>query len=206
MKAIRMALCIVVLLMASGVLHAQLDRGGFMAWQAQWLSNPGDPHFYLSGNLIGLDPINAHVRIGIGGVFAQFDVTAQACFVDPVGNVNPLGQPNGMMGPQAGDYSEIVLATQMAPGANAIRISLTPIGYPGPGAGGTLNLAIPITNLNALSNIGAATADTTCPADCKKVSGTCSGRCGTLGPKCCRGLRVLLDCVNCRIVCQDGDC
>lgn len=204
MKAIRFVLCIVTLFVASHTLHAQLDRGGFIQWCATELANPTDPCFYVSGNLLALDPAVAHVRVGIGGLFAQFDVTTQACFVDPMGNVNPLGPPNFAMGPQAGDYSEIVLATQMVPGANAIQISLTPIGYPG--TGGTLDLAIPLTNLNTLSNVGAATADLRCPQGCKKVSGTCSGHCGKVGPKCCRGLRTRLDCVNCKIICLDGDC
>ncbi len=193
-------------------LNAQ-GLASYNAWKASALAGEPDVrHFYVSGTLLGLLGGSANVEIGIGGQMAQYDVTAQAVdivggVVVPVGGIMSWSGPHNVPYNPLGVYSQVAGTVPLPPAATALQIVLTPVGFPGVD-GSTMTLLIPTTNpvLGVTSDAGAVVASITCPEGCVKVTGTCSGACGTVGPKCCKGKRHLLNCVNCTITCQDGDC
>lgn len=205
MNAIRLVLCALMLCVTARILHAQADMPDYVLWQSTWLSSPSDPHFYLSANLLSTVPGTANVRIGIGGVFPEYEVTVQACMRMPDGSLNPLAPPTTVSNPHNGNYSEIVLGVQTVPMADVFHATLTPINYPEPGAGGAAGVVASLANLNTVSNIAVATRDTTCPVGCYKATGKC-GECGSPAPKCCKTSKVVIDCGLCVIACLEGNC
>lgn len=195
-------------------------QNAYATWRATQIGSGMSWHYYLAAQGRSLGNGNIAIDLGLGGQMPQYRVTLRAVAVHAMpggdlvlgdgGNVSPVGDPMTIVGQHstgggtAGTFSSASMMFATPAGANAVQVTLVPLGFTD--IESPAHLLIPIGNLTGetYSDIGVEIGTPKCPDSCKIVSGTCSGRCGKLGPICCTGVSSFLDCVNCNITCGSG--